>query len=107
MYPPRTVYAAKAEDEEGSDYEDAPTDEPDHSDWVAAVRGRATEAKPSRFNIGQLKPWEVMFADEKEFPTPQRGGTKTSFILLEMASDGWFFKAETSKTQHGDSFRKT
>ena len=47
-----------------------------------------------------------MFADEKEFPTPQRGGTKTSFILLEMKSDAWFFKAETSKTQHGDSFSK-
>ena len=47
-----------------------------------------------------------MFADEKEFPTPQRGGTKTSFILLEMKSDAWFFKAETSKTEHGDSFRK-
>ena len=47
-----------------------------------------------------------MFADEKEFPTPQCGGTKTSFILLEMASDAWFFKAETSKAQHGDSFRK-
>ena len=75
---------------------------------VAAVKGRATEAKPPRFNIEQLKPWEVMtvFADEKEFPAPQRGRTKTSFILLEMASDGWFFKAENSKTQHGDSFRK-
>ena len=35
---------AKAEDEEDSDYEDAPTDEPDHSDWVAAVKGCATEA---------------------------------------------------------------
>ena len=47
-----------------------------------------------------------MFADENEFPTPQRGGTKTSFILLKMASDGRFFKAEPSKTQHGESFRK-
>ena len=47
-----------------------------------------------------------MFAAAKEFPTPQRGGTKTSFILLDMASDSWFFKAKNSKTQHGDSFRK-
>ena len=33
MYPPRTVYAAKAEDEEGSDYEDvdAPTIEPQYA----------------------------------------------------------------------------
>ena len=67
------------------------TDEPDHSDcadWVAAVKGRASESKPPRFDIQELKHWEVMFADEKEFPTPQRGGTKTSFMLLEMKSDG-------------------
>ena len=59
-----------------------------------------------RFDIQELQPWEVMFADEKEFPTLQRGGTKTSFILLEMKSDACVFKAETSKTQHGNSFRK-
>ena len=92
--------------EEDSDHEDAPTDEPGHSDWVAAIKGRAAESKPPRSNVKGLKPWEVMFADEKEFPTPQLGGTKTSFILLETASDGWFFRAETSKTQHDDSFRK-
>ena len=75
-------------------------------EWEAAVKGRASEAKPPRFDIQELKPWEVMFADEKEFPTPQRGGTKTSFILLDYKSDAWFFKAETTKTQHDDSFRK-
>ena len=102
-----TWYTAKAEDAEDSDYEDAPAPEqPFQAEWEAAVKGRATEAKPPRFNIQELKPWEVMFADEKEFPTPQRGGTKTSFILLEYKSDAWFFKAETTKTQHGDSFRK-
>ena len=101
-------YIAKAEatELEGPDYEDAPTDEPDHSDWVAAVKGRASESKPPRFNIDELKPWEIMFADEKEYPTTQCGVTKTSFILLEMKSDGWFFKAEHSQTQPGDSFRK-
>ena len=69
-----TWYTAKAEDTEDVDYEDAPTDEPDHSDWVAAIKGRASQSKPPRFNIDELKPWEIMFADEKEFPTPQRGG---------------------------------
>ena len=38
-------YTAKAEDEEDSDYEDASTDEPSHSDWVADVKGRASESK--------------------------------------------------------------
>ena len=100
-------YTAKADDSEDSDYEDTPADEqPFHADWEAAVKGRASEAKPPRFDIQELKHWEVMFADEKEFPTPQRGGTKTSFILMELKSDAWFFKTETRKTQHGDSFRK-
>ena len=73
---------------------------------MAGIKGWASKSKPPRFNIQELEPWEIMLADEKEFPTPQRGNTKTSFILLEMKSDGWFFKAEHSKTQHGESFRK-
>ena len=75
-------YTAKAEDEEDSDYEGASTEAPGHSDWVAAVKGRATEAKPPRFNIEQLRPWEleVMFAVEfrstgRSRPKPQVRGT--------------------------------
>ena len=62
-------------------------EQPLHTDWEAAVKGRVSEAKPPRFHIQELQPWEAMFDDEKEFQTPQRGGTKTSFILLEMKSD--------------------
>ena len=46
-----TWYTAKAEGSEDSDYEDAPADEPYHSDWVAAVKGRAFESKPPRFDV--------------------------------------------------------
>ena len=48
-------------------------EQPFQPEWEAAIKGRATEAKPPRFDIQELKPWEVMFADEKEFSTPQRG----------------------------------
>ena len=42
-----TWYTAKAEDSEDSDYEDAPAPEqPFQSEWEAAVKGRASEAKP-------------------------------------------------------------
>ena len=47
-----------------------------------------------------------MFADEKEFDSIQRGGYKTSFMLLELKSDGWFFRKEFRKTQHWESFRQ-
>ena len=99
-------YTTKAEDSEESDFESEPTQGPmvDNA-WEAAVRGRSHESKPPRFDIENLRPWEVMFADEKEFDSIQRGGYKTSFILLELKSDGWFFRKEFTKTQHGTSFR--
>ena len=79
-------YTAKAEDTE-----DGP------------LSSNHRDSTSKNWNLGRSR---IVLADEKEFPTPQRGGLKTSFILLEMKSDGWFFKVENSKTQHGDSFRK-
>ena len=41
------AYTAKAEDAEDSDYEDARAPEqPFQAEWEAAVKGRASEAKP-------------------------------------------------------------
>ena len=70
-------YTAKAEDSEESDFESDPTQGPmADNTWEAAVRGRSHESKPPRFDIEKLRPWEVMFADEKEFDSIQRGGYK-------------------------------
>ena len=75
-------------------------------EFTAPVAGRCAEARPPRFDVPTLKPWEVMFADEKPYDVTQRGGYKTSFVLLEMASDAWFKVDETTKVQHGESFRQ-
>ena len=93
----------RAEELEDSDYDDEEVDLTG-TPFTAAAPGRTAESKPPRFDVQNLRPWEVMFADEKSYETTQRGGYTTAFILLEMASDGWFKRDEVSKTQHGKSF---
>ena len=72
--------------------------------YKAPVAGREAVATPPRFNITELRPWETMFCDEKEYDTVQRGGITTSFVLIDVKSDAWFMKDGTSKKQHGDLF---
>ena len=55
--------------------------------------------------MAELRPFEVMFADEKEYDCLQRGGVKTTLMIYDMASDGWFIFDEYRKTDHGDWFR--
>ena len=99
----------EAQNSDSEDYDEAEPDSVDSkpsSDFKAASPGKTAVAKPPRFNVPSLKPFEVMFCDEKAYPTIQRGGWNSSFVLLDMASDAWFKADETSKTQHGESFTK-
>ena len=99
--------AHEAEDSEDEDFHAAEGVYTDSDfKYVAPVPGRSMEAKPPRFDVPALRPFEVMFADEKAYDVIQRGGWKTSLMLLDLASDAWFKEDETTKTAHGDSFRK-
>ena len=103
-----TASAAKAENSDSDEYDTA---EPDSVDpdpklkYKADTPGKTAISRPPRFDVPGLKPFEVMFCDEKDYPTTQRGGWTTSFILLDLASDAWFKVDENTKTAHGDSFR--
>ena len=55
--------------------------------YKAPVAGREAVATPPRFNITELRPWETMFCDEKEYDTVQRGGITASFVLIDVKSD--------------------
>ena len=70
----------------------------------ATRKGLTADKSVPRFNIETLRPFGVMFADEKEYDVTQRSGYTTSFILLDLASDAWFKVDETSKKEHGQSF---
>ena len=100
--------AAKAENSDSDEYDTA---EPDSVDpdpklkFKADTPGKTAVSKPPRFDVPGLKPFEVIFCDEKDYSTTQRGGWTTSFILLDLASDAWFKVDENTKIAHGDSFQ--
>jgi hypothetical protein len=98
---------ANMEEDYESDFEmeEAAHEMPEYK-FVAQVAGRTTEASVPRFDIDLIKPFEIMFADEKAYDSPQRGGWTTSFVMVDLKSDAWFKIDETAKTQHGDSFQK-
>ena len=104
------VNNVKAEDSEDDDYEDDDYEDDTapavNIEYKAPVVGRTSEHKPPRFDVSRLRPFEVMFADEKEYDMPQRGGWTTSFILLDLASDAWFKVDATRKTSHPDSLQQ-
>ena len=103
------------ENEEGDDMDEDPFyEDEDHTvgtndygelqhitELKAKREGQTAEQTVSRFNIESLRPFEVMFADEKSYDVTQRSGYTTSFILLDLASDAWFKVDETSKKEHG------
>ena len=57
------------------------------------------------FDIEKLKPWEVFFADGKDYDCTQRGGIDTSLIILELKSDAWFKVDCQRKLQYGKAIR--
>ena len=85
---------------ETNDYEELRT----ITELKASREGLTADQSVPRFNIEALRPFEVMFADEKEYDVAQRSGYTTSFVLLDLASDAWFKIDETSKKEHGQSF---
>ena len=74
--------------------------------FTAKEAGRTATAAPPRFDILQIKPYEVMFGDEKEYDYPQRGGFKSAFVLQDLKSDAWFVENVYDKKSHGEAFEK-
>ena len=102
---PALIAESRALDSEESDYEkdeESGADKTIPFEWRATVEGRSNtaRARAPRFDVPNLKPFQIMFVDEKSYDCPQRGGWTTSLIFVDMASDAWFKVDETSKTQH-------
>ena len=104
--------AAPAED----DYED-PSDPVDDSneniteiEYMAPVVGRALGQQPvpqpSRFELDKLRPFEIMFCDNKDYDQPVRGGRQIAFILYDFKSTAKFKVDLKSKADNGYAFRK-
>lgn len=75
-------------------------------DYVAPVQGDVIHGSNMRFDIAKLRPFEVMFGDNKEYPCPVRGGKIMAFVLVDLATFAIFKVDVHSKMSNGKAFRK-
>lgn len=59
-----------------------------------------------RFDLEKLRPFEIMFADNKDYEQKVRGGKQIAFILYDLASTAKFKVDLMSKADNGVAFRK-
>ena len=60
--------------------------------------------KVPRFDLDKLRPFEVMFVDNKDYDDPVRGDYKTSLVFIDLKSQAKFKVDQKSKNENGKSF---
>ena len=75
--------------DEDSDDEGHEHEENDDFEYTAEVAGRELIQKPPRLDIPGLKPFEIMFVDEKDYDEIQRGGAKSALLMVDARTDWW------------------
>ena len=74
---------------------------------MATVPGRSVGHAPlPRFDRSKLRPYEVMFADNKDYPELQRGKIKTGFVLTCYKTDAMHVVNLTTKSKNGEAFER-
>ena len=69
--------------------------------YVSPVAGRALGAVPvPRFDLTKIRPFEVMFVDNKDYEQAVRGGRQTTFILYDVCSTAPTPAPKTQKRLH-------
>ena len=107
------IQAAPAEE----DYEDTDDGSSDDEpldfievEYVAPVAGRSLGVQPlpqlSRFELEALKPFEIIFVDNKDYEQPVRGGKQIAFIVYDLKSTAKFKVDVASKAHNGTAFRR-
>ena len=76
--------------------------------YQSPVAGRALGTVPvSRFDIDTLRPFEVMFVDNKDYEQPVRGGRQPTLIMYSVRSTAKFKVNLFKKTENGTAWRDT
>jgi hypothetical protein len=75
-------------------------------DYIAPVPGDVIHGGDMRFDTTKLRPFEVMFGDNKEYPCPVRGGKLIAFVLVDLATNAIYKVDVHSKMSNGLAFRK-
>ena len=93
--------------QDDNDNDELTDDELEEFEYVAPVVGRSlgTQSVP-RFNLDELRPFEVMFADNKDYEMSVRGGRQVAFVLYDVKSTAKFKVDLFKKSDNGLAFRK-
>lgn len=76
-------------------------------EYMSPVTGRAMGIQPvPRFDLDKIRPFEVMFCDNKDYEMRVRGGWTTAFVLVDLKSTAKFKVDLTRKTENGLAFRR-
>ena len=83
---------------------DAPADE---YEYTSPAAGRALGEQPvPRYDLARLRPFEVMFVDNKEYPCKVRGGRQHAFVLIDLKPQAKFKVDVSSKSHNGQAFQR-
>ena len=89
-----------SEDEANADDEAEDIDE-EELDFNPATAGRDRGLqKVPRFDLEKLRPFEVMFVDNKDYDDPVRGDYKTSLVFIDLKSQAKFKVDQRSKKEN-------
>jgi hypothetical protein len=96
-----------------ADYDDADElDADEHMlastiEYISPVAGRSRGEQPvPRFDLEKLRPFEVMFVDNKDYEQKVRGGRQVGFVLVCLKSFAKFKVDTFTKADNGFSFRR-
>lgn len=93
------------------DHDDTSSDEDDENKleihYLSPTTGRALGTQPvPRFDLDKLRPFEVMFVDNKDYEHDVRGGWKYTLGLVCIKSTARFKVDIVKKTENGLAFRR-
>ena len=93
------------------DHDDTSSDEDDAARmeirYLSHVAGRALGTIPvPRFDLDELKPFQIMFVDNKDYEQPVCGGHQTTLTLYGVKSTAKFKVNLFKKTENGTALRE-
>jgi hypothetical protein len=96
------VFDDDTDSDNGSDCEDQYAD----ASFEAAVAGRELGTQPvPRYDLQVLRPFEIMFVDNKDYTCLVRGGTATALVFIDYLTRLKFKVDLRSKKHNGKAFR--
>jgi len=99
--------AVSVRDQPADPGDEADADLVEEFEFVAPVAGRdlGIQAVP-RFDLHTLRPFELMFVDNKDYPCPVRGGAVTALIFIDYATRAKYKVDVSSKVNNGAAFQQ-